>query len=209
MPNGSASSSAGDGSAHERHSHALEQFSGSLVGPAALHVLDLGGATQANVAFITGFGHKLYSEVFLRVVDSMFPPAGGNGEDERHGPVQVKAFLDQTLDFPATFFDGVLLWDVLEFLPWPLLNATVERLHKIMKPGAYLLACFHADEKQSPVPAHSYRILTANTLQVTNREMRQPAQLFNNRSVEKLFQDFQSVKFFLARDNLREVIVRR
>jgi lysyl-tRNA synthetase class 2 len=34
-------------------------------------------------------------------------------------------------------------------------------------------------------------------------------QIFNNRSLEKLFQDFQSVKFFLTRDRLREVIVRR
>ena len=39
--------------------------------------------------------------------------------------------------------------------------------------------------------------------------MRRPLQLFNNRGVEKLFQRFHSVKFFLARDHLREVIVRR
>jgi hypothetical protein len=39
--------------------------------------------------------------------------------------------------------------------------------------------------------------------------MRRPVQRFNNRGVEKLFQRFQSVKFFLARDNLREVVVRR
>jgi hypothetical protein len=33
--------------------------------------------------------------------------------------------------------------------------------------------------------------------------------VFNNRSLEKLFGKFESVKFFLTRDNLREVIVRR
>jgi hypothetical protein len=41
------------------------------------------------------------------------------------------------------------------------------------------------------------------------RGQRKPAQIFNNRSLERLFQDFQSVKFFLTRDHLREVIVRR
>jgi hypothetical protein len=38
---------------------------------------------------------------------------------------------------------------------------------------------------------------------------RRPAQLFNNRTLEKLFQKFDSVKFFLTRENLREVIVKR
>jgi len=33
-------------------------------------------------------------------------------------------------------------------------------------------------------------------------------QLFNNRALEKLFADFQSVKFFLTRERLREVLVR-
>jgi hypothetical protein len=37
---------------------------------------------------------------------------------------------------------------------------------------------------------------------------RRPAQLFNNRNVEKLFARSESVKFFLTRDRLREVVVR-
>jgi hypothetical protein len=47
-----------------------------------------------------------------------------------------------------------------------------------------------------------------NALQVAQRGTRAPAQLFNNRSVEKLFGNFESVKFFLARDRLREIIVK-
>jgi hypothetical protein len=39
--------------------------------------------------------------------------------------------------------------------------------------------------------------------------MRKPSQPFNNRAIEKLFHEFGSVKFFLTRDHLREVIVRR
>jgi hypothetical protein len=44
---------------------------------------------------------------------------------------------------------------------------------------------------------------------LVDRGRRRPAQFFNNRSLERLFQDFQSVKFFLTRNHLREVIVRR
>ena len=43
---------------------------------------------------------------------------------------------------------------------------------------------------------------------VGERGMRTSGQIFNNRSLEKLFGKFESVKFFLTRDNLREVIVR-
>ena len=33
--------------------------------------------------------------------------------------------------------------------------------------------------------------------------------VFNNRHIENLFRDFASIKFFLARDNVREVLVVR
>jgi hypothetical protein len=38
--------------------------------------------------------------------------------------------------------------------------------------------------------------------------MRRPARLFNNRGLEKLFHRFDSVKFFLTREGLREVIAK-
>jgi hypothetical protein len=43
---------------------------------------------------------------------------------------------------------------------------------------------------------------------VGRQGMRRPAQLFNNRSLEKLFGRFESVKFFLTKERLREVIVK-
>jgi hypothetical protein len=46
-------------------------------------------------------------------------------------------------------------------------------------------------------------------MSLTPRYQMRPVQYFNNRNLEKLFQKYQSVKFFLTRDHLREVIVRR
>ena len=54
-----------------------------------------------------------------------------------------------------------------------------------------------------------FRILDNKTIQLSERGMRPAGQVFNNRNLEKLFGKFESVKFFLTRDNLREVIVRR
>jgi hypothetical protein len=193
---------------HARHSHGLEQFLSQLTTQESLCVLDVGGATQANVGFLTNMGHKVYSERFLDLLDTLDKDAP---DDPAPAPslAFVDTFLRQNLDFPAGWFDGVLLWDSLEFLPPPLLKATVERLYYVTKPGAYLLAYFHSDEKAAELATYSYRIRDSSTLMLARKRMRQPCQPFNNRSVEKLFQRFQSVKFFLARDHLREVIVRR
>ena len=85
----------------------------------------------------------------------------------------------------------------------------MDRLYQILRPKSYLLAFFHAEEKADTIPLYSYRIVESKVLSLTPRGQRKPAQYFNNRSLEKLFQKFDSVKFFLTRDHLREVIVRR
>ena len=46
-------------------------------------------------------------------------------------------------------------------------------------------------------------------LRLQVRQQRTLPQTFNNRSLERLFGEFHSVKFFLTRDNLREVIAVR
>jgi hypothetical protein len=77
-----------------------------------------------------------------------------------------------------------------------------------VRPKSYLLAFFHSDDKLDAVPYYTFRIQEINTLQVVQRGVRRPAQLFNNRSLEKLFTHFDSVKFFLTRERLREVIIK-
>jgi hypothetical protein len=183
-----------------RHSNGLDQFFSYIKGESGLSILDLAGVNQANVSFITNLGHRIYSEDFLRSLRF-----AGNGD----GPLPVDAFLTQNLNHPEGTFDGALVWDALEYLSAPLLAATVERLFRIVKPGSYLLAVFQAQEKAQSVPEYLFRIQDSKTLLVADRGPRKPEQVFNNRSLEKLFQDFDSLKFFLSRDKLREVIVRR
>lgn len=183
-----------------RPSNGLDQFFSYIKGESGLSILDLAGANQANVSFITNLGHRIYSEDFLRSLR-----IAGNGD----GQPRPEAFLSQNLLHEEASFDGVLVWDVLEYLSAPLLAATVERLFRIAKPGSYLLAVFQAQDKAETVPEYSFRIQDSKTLLIADRGRRKPEHVFNNRSLEKLFQEFESLKFFLARDKLREVIVRR
>jgi hypothetical protein len=191
-----------------RSSNGLDQFFASLQDRENLTILDLSGASQANITFITNLGHRIYTDDLQRTFDETFG-TGPAALENQSDPDRVKAFFGQTLDFPEATFDGALVWDSLQFLGPALLQTTVERLFRMMRPQASLLAFFNAEEKQAVIPAYSYRIVDPKTLSLLPRGERMSPQFFNNRALEKLFQNFYSVKFFLTRDHLREVIVRR
>ena len=188
-----------------RPSRGLEEFFTQIRDTSGLTLLDLGGATQKNVTFITDLGHRLYSEDFLRMLKEAFD---SDDAADQTNPGRIEYFLKQTLDYPQGHFDGVLVWDVLEYLNPVLLNAVVERLHYIVRPRAYMLAIFHSDDKAEEVPSYAFRITHLDSLEILQHGTRRPAQLYNNRSLEKLFGRFESVKFFLTRERLREVIIK-
>jgi len=170
-----------------------------------LSILDLAVPNQDNINFLTSLGHKLYTADLIGCLDEAF---GSNPADQTN-PGRIEYFLRSSLEYPADTFDGVLLWDGLQFMGPALLTATVERLYQIMRPDAYLLAFVTANDKVTEVPGHSFRIVDHKNILIIERGMRASGQVFNNRNLEKLFGSFQSVKFFLTRESLREIIVRR
>src|SRR6201997_3828563 len=60
-----------------RQSRGLEEFFAYIRDQSGLTILDLGGATQQNVSFITNLGHRLYSEDFLQILHESFGPDSG------------------------------------------------------------------------------------------------------------------------------------
>lgn len=188
-----------------RQSRGLEQFFFNIRDVVGLSILDCAGANQENVNFLVDLGHKIYSQDLVRNLDEAF----GLDPSEQTNVSRIDYFLRQNFDYPVDTFDGVLLWDSLQFMSPALLNAVVERLYSVMKPNAYLLAFFTAKEHATEVPSYAFRILDNKTIVLTDRGPRPSGQVFNNRNLEKLFGKFDSVKFFLTRESLREVIVRR
>lgn len=198
--------SADRGPALVRHSSGFDQFQALLKGQESLSVLDLSGASQANISFLTEAGHRISSD---DIVGAMLDVFGDRFNDAPQNEAKANRFLEQTLAFPPDSFDGALVWDAFQFLPPPLINRTVDRLLRIMRPGGLILAFFNANEKVKEIPLYTYRIQDAKNLLQVPRGAHQQVQNFNNRTIEKLFEDAASVKFFLTRDNLREVLVRR
>jgi len=171
-----------------------------------LSILDMSGASQANVSFITSFGHRISSDDALGTMHTCF---GSDFLRNQQAASNAHRFLEQTLTFPEETFDGALVWDTLQFLVPPVLDDTIAKLMRVMRPGGLVLAFFHADEKSSEVPLSNYRIQDGKTLVQTPRGGAQRVQYFNNRTIERLFTSASSLKFFLTRGSQREVIIRR
>lgn len=201
-----------------RSSNGLAEFCTALVERTGLAVLDFAPASQSTVSFITNYGHRLYSEDFLEQLDQAFtansleaPLSETVSRDplvNQSNPLLVSRFFSSALNFTDQSFDGVLVWDSLEYIAPPLLEAVVGKLHRILRPGGRILTTFHV-ESSVELPGHTYRIHDSQTLELVQGRPRRPAQMFSNRALEKLFQDFSTVKFFLTRHQQREVIVRR
>jgi hypothetical protein len=85
-----------------------------------------------------------------------------------------------------------------------------------------MLAFFHTREAGPEAPCYRYHMAGEDVLELQHISLRPDAQrgngaatnfhlqrVFNNRHIENLFRDYSSIKFFLARDNVRETLVVR
>jgi len=190
-----------------RHSSGLQQFCSVLDASENLSILDMSAASQANISFITGRGHRISSDDFVGTMGECF---GSDFLESQQAASNAQRFLDQTLTFPDESFDGALVWDVLQFLTSPLIERAVSQLFRVMRPGGMMLLFFNSDEKATRIPVYNYRIQNERTInQIPRGTGYQRGQYFNNRTLERIFQKASLIKFFVTRDNLREIIVRR
>src|SRR5208283_4329604 len=182
-----------------------------------LCALDLGSTSPANIRFFTERSHKIYSEDLLVASTE---PSLVTKDEEGNVVLDSRKFLADNLVYPAAHFDVVLCWNLPDYLDESLVKPVVGRLWSVLKPGGMLLAFFHTRDAGPDSPCHRYHIVGTDILEMQKIELRrelrrgagdsfQLQRVFNNRHIENLFRDFASIKFFLARDNIREVLVVR
>jgi hypothetical protein len=189
-----------------RRSTGFNEFIRAISREEGLKILDLGSTSPANITFMTGLGHKFHQEDVLRLTSdkSLLIP-----KDDGGTAVDVDRFLRENLCFGREDFDAVMFWDLADFLPEPLVKPLIERIHVAMKPGGTMLAFFHTKDAGPDAPFYRYNIAAKDTLELQPIRAFRLQRVFNNRHVENLFHDYSSIKFFLGRDNIREVLVVR
>ncbi|GGH12704.1 SAM-dependent methyltransferase [Silvibacterium dinghuense] len=176
-----------------------------------LRVLDIGPTSPQNINFITGLGHSVYMGDVVH--EALTGPADGSWilpVDEATGKpgFDVTGFFEQNLNFGGREFDVVLLWTTLDYLPEGLIEPLVAHLHHSVSKGGRILALFHS--KLAGATAYCrYHLTEGDTIEMQETEPHPIQRVYTNRNIEKLFSKYSNYRFFLAKDNLYEVIITR
>jgi SAM-dependent methyltransferase len=207
-----------------RRSSGLGELARTWQTAEGLCILDLGSTSAINIRHFTERGHRIYSEDLLTASTD---PELAIKDESGVAALDSRKFLADNLVYPAAHFDVVLCWNLPDYLDESLVKPVVGRLWSVLKPGGMLLAFFHTRDAGPDSPCHRFHIVGGDVLEmkkiVLSQEARRGAgagqvakadgfqlqRVFNNRHIENLFHDFASIKFFLARDNIREVLVVR
>jgi Methyltransferase domain len=169
-------------------------------------VLDLGPTSPANITFLAERNIHVYNQDLLRAAKD---PDVFTRQEDGADRLDLDKFFGENLAYPESHFDAVLCWDVADYLPEELVKPVMDKLYKVVKPQGSLLAFFHTKDAGPEAPYCRYHIVQPDTLELEPTPGMRLQRIFNNRHIENLFRDFSSRKFFLGRDNLREVIVLR
>jgi hypothetical protein len=172
-------------------------------------VMDVGPTSSSNVNFLTNLGCSIYLPDPLQDV-----AAGGWAstlglEDEVARKAAVDRFLNESFSFSGRVFDCVLLWDTLDFLPDPLVQPLVDRLYEVIRPGGKVLSFYQSKMAEGASTHRRYHVTDSSDVESQAGAGYLQQRVLQNRNVEKIFQKFNSPKFSIASDNMREVVFTR
>lgn len=180
---------------------ALQKFLNNLQGNENPLLLDLGPVVGSNVTF---FGEQLGCRIRVEDVAA---------DIDRH----VKAgTLDQLPDFLGKRFpqapgtvDGILCWDVLDFLDRPSAHALATALSSLLKPDGSLLGFFSTADTHQAVYT-KYVVVDPSTLKYRTYPAARPRQRnLLNGDIIKLFRDLRVTDSFLMKSQVREMLFRK
>ncbi len=192
-----------------RHSSGWKEMLKNLQRRDALRVLDIGPTSSANINFITGMGHSIYMS---NLVEEAARPEWTKRTSDGEAQFDTAGFLEANLKFSGRMFDVVLLWDASDYLPETLLSPLMHRLYDVMEPESQMLAFFHAKPSAGSTAPRidngffRYSLTNGETVDLQRAGHFPIVSMYTNRQIETLLKDFTNFRFFLAKDNLREVI---
>lgn len=197
----------GDAERTSRHSSGWGQLRKHLATNESLRILDIGPTSAININYITSLGHSIY---MANLVDEAAKPEWTVADETGAGTrFDVERFIAANLDFSGRAFDVVTFWDTADYLPAALLPAVIDRIHDVMQPGGLLLAFFHSKANAGETRFSRYHLTATDEVEIQRAASHPLLNVYSNRQIEKLLHGFSSYRFFLAKDNLSEVLATR
>lgn len=192
----------GHGADRTRPSRGWAEVLAYLKANESLRVLDFGTTSPANINFLTSLGHSVY---MANVVQDANRPEWLLPSEGAEKVYDVEGFVKSSLDFSGRDFDVILLWDTADFLPGPMVPALFERLRAVLREQGRLLALFHGRAEGPEAAFSRYQLSESDQLHIISAGDYPVRQVYQMRQIEKLLDGFGSTRFFLGKDNIREV----
>ena len=180
---------------------ALRKFLTSLTARESPVLLDLGPVVGSNVSF---FGEQLGCKIFVEDIFSDLSRHLRTGALD-----ELPAFLKKRFPQESGSVDGILCWDLIDYMDRPAAHELAHELTRVLRPDGALLA-FFANPPARDTRYSKYVIVDEVNLKHRSYEAgrgRQPILL--NRDIIRLFSGLRVTDSFLLQNNLREILFRK
>lgn len=164
-------------------------------------LLDLGPVVGSNVTF---FGEQLGCR--LRVEDV----AKDIDRHVKDGTLdQLPEFFARRFTQPPGSVDGILCWDILDFLDRPAAQSLATALSTLLKPDGWLLGFFSTADTRDAVYT-KYTVVDESSLRYRTYPATRPRQRsLLNGDIIKLFKDLRVTDSFLMKSKVREMLFKK
>jgi hypothetical protein len=180
---------------------ALRKFLTSLTARDLPVLLDLGPVVGSNVSF---FGEQLGCKIF---VEDIFADLDRHVRDGKLD--LLPAFLKARFPQAEATVDGVLCWDIIDYMDKASAQALAIQLTRVLRPEGALLGFFGTAQ---PGDRRYTKYIIADEVNLKHRSYpasRGRQTILLNRDIIRLFAGLRVSDSFLLQNNLREILFRK
>jgi hypothetical protein len=180
---------------------ALHKFLQTLTSRELPVLLDLGPVVGTNVSY---FGEQLGCKIF---VEDIFADLDRH---VREGKVdQLPEFLKKRFPQKDSSVDGILCWDLIDYLDRPTAQELASQLTRLLRPDGALLGFFGSAPPQG---AQYTKFIIVDEVNLKHRSYpaaRARQAILLNRDIIRLFSGLRVSDSFLLKNNSREILFRK
>jgi SAM-dependent methyltransferase len=183
---------------------ALARFLAGLGGRQQPVLLDLGPVVGSNVTF---FGEEVGCKILVEDLSKDIDRHVHQAKLE-----ELPSFFEKRFPQDDETIDGILCWDILDYLERAPAERLARQLSRVLRPGGVLLAFFStADPRSETRPTYTRHVVVdrAHLQCRPYKAARAKQRPLLNRDIQRLFEPLRISENYLLKTNLREVLFRK
>ena len=201
---GADDAGAGGSDAAVQPTRALARFLAGLGVSEKPVLLDLGPVVGSNVTF---FGEEVGCKILVEDLSKDIDRHIHQSKLE-----DMPAFFDNRFPQEANTVDGILCWDIFDFLDRASAERLARQLTRVLRPDGVLLAFFStADPRSETRPTYTRHVVVdkAHLQCRPYKAARAKQRPLVNRDIQRLFEPLRISENYLLKTNMREVLFRK